>query len=190
MSDSKILITGTGRCGTTFLIHLYTYLGYKTGWSREECDAELHKIKGLRGGIEHGVGGERAEKAKVIKNPYFLFQREEVFKKYNIEKIVLPIRDLDAASKSREHQSESLDSLHGGFTHGVDNIQDQSTINARGVYNFIEFVTKKEIELIIISFPRIINDPEYLYRKLFNGIPYEKFLIEFNSLANPEFVRF
>ena len=27
----KILITGTGRCGTTFLIKLFSFLGYNTG---------------------------------------------------------------------------------------------------------------------------------------------------------------
>lgn len=30
----KILITGTGRCGTTFLIKLFTFLEFDTGYSK------------------------------------------------------------------------------------------------------------------------------------------------------------
>jgi hypothetical protein len=33
-SNEKILITGTGRCGTTFLIKLFTFLGFDTGFDK------------------------------------------------------------------------------------------------------------------------------------------------------------
>ena len=32
--SNKILITGTGRCGTTFLIKLFTFLGFDTGYDK------------------------------------------------------------------------------------------------------------------------------------------------------------
>ena len=31
----KILITGTGRCGTTFLIKLFSFLDFDTGYNRD-----------------------------------------------------------------------------------------------------------------------------------------------------------
>jgi len=30
----KIFITGTGRCGTTFLIKLFTFLNFNTGFNK------------------------------------------------------------------------------------------------------------------------------------------------------------
>lgn len=32
--NSKIYITGTGRCGTTFLIKLFSFLNFDTGYNK------------------------------------------------------------------------------------------------------------------------------------------------------------
>ena len=67
---NKKLITGTGRCGTTLLIHLLTKLGYNTGYTVKECEKEFNHIDGLRGGIEHGLNTTVIQKAEWIKNPH------------------------------------------------------------------------------------------------------------------------
>ena len=61
----KVIITGTGRAGTTFLVRLLTELGLDTGytrrnWSRDyftHCDA----------GLEHDLAGPDAP--YIVKNP-------------------------------------------------------------------------------------------------------------------------
>ena len=37
----KILITGTGRCGYSFLVHLLSAMGMDTGYTEEHCENEL-----------------------------------------------------------------------------------------------------------------------------------------------------
>ena len=39
--SNKILISGTGRCGTTFLIKLFTFLEMDTGYSRENYEKHI-----------------------------------------------------------------------------------------------------------------------------------------------------
>jgi hypothetical protein len=65
----SILITGTGRCGTTFLVALFTLLGMDTGFTRETLKENIHdKVKG---GLE-----ERPGKYTITKNPGFMFMIE------------------------------------------------------------------------------------------------------------------
>jgi hypothetical protein len=48
---NKILITGTGRCGTTFLIKLFSFLNFNTGFNKDNykvfifsnCNSGLEK---------------------------------------------------------------------------------------------------------------------------------------------------
>ncbi len=37
----KILITGTGRCGTTFLIKLFSFLDFNTGYNRDNYNSSI-----------------------------------------------------------------------------------------------------------------------------------------------------
>jgi hypothetical protein len=43
MSTKKILITGTGRSGTTFLIKLFTFLEYDTGYTKDNFHNYIDK---------------------------------------------------------------------------------------------------------------------------------------------------
>ena len=71
----KIVITGTGRCGTSFLMHLFTALGFNTGYDLDECEQHI-KRSGCNGGIEHSIGTERFEKADIVKNPEWFYRPE------------------------------------------------------------------------------------------------------------------
>ena len=44
----KILIAGTGRTGTSFLIQLFTYLGMDTGYTINDVDAGINYSRELR----------------------------------------------------------------------------------------------------------------------------------------------
>ena len=48
---SHIIITGTGRTGTTFLVQLLTNLGLETGFTRQN----MALFENARAGLEHDV---------------------------------------------------------------------------------------------------------------------------------------
>ena len=59
----KYLISGTGRCGTTFLIKLFSFLDYDTGYNMENYNN--HIFKNCNSGMERNYD----ENYYVLKNP-------------------------------------------------------------------------------------------------------------------------
>ena len=60
----KIYITGTGRCGTTFLIKLFTFLNFDTGFNKDNYYQYISSH--CNSGMERSYDSE----FKIIKN-YF-----------------------------------------------------------------------------------------------------------------------
>ena len=69
--ENKVVIGGTGRAGTTFLMKVLTYLGLNTGFSVEELDNHIDPE--TLGGLEV-AGTEREKGAYFIKSPNYSFQ--------------------------------------------------------------------------------------------------------------------
>jgi len=57
-SSRKVIISGTGRAGTTFLVQLLTELGLETGYT--PGDEHRHIDEHSQGGLEHNLPGRRA----------------------------------------------------------------------------------------------------------------------------------
>jgi len=84
-----ILITGTGRAGTSFLIELCTNLGLETGFNAKDLN---NKNKSLgRAGLEKDIRDD--ECPYIVKNPWFCDYADEVFAREDIliEHIFIPI---------------------------------------------------------------------------------------------------
>ena len=176
----KIVITGTGRCGTSFLMHLFTELGLNTGYSIGECEQHLFRSK-CNGGIEHSIGTEIFEKSDIVKNPDWIYNPTHL--DFDIKYIIVPVRQLDKVAQSR-----SMNENYGGFLNGIKTVDDQMTMDSRAFYHFIDYVVKADIELILLDFPRIIHDSEYLFKKIGHklGVYLKPWNSSFNEIANPE----
>ena len=70
-----ILITGTGRAGTTFLVELLTNLGLETGFDSSTIATKKNKI--ARAGLEHTFKNSNCP--YVVKDPNFFEYADEVF---------------------------------------------------------------------------------------------------------------
>ncbi len=94
MSDGKIVITGTGRAGTTLLVAMLTDLGMDTGY---RPGIEAKRSGGLEGDIE------RPDAPRVVKAPTLSLGLREVLDRGNVrvEHVIIPVRDLDIAAASR-----------------------------------------------------------------------------------------
>jgi hypothetical protein len=94
-----VVITGTGRAGTTFLVELLTCLGLDTGFSADSVGQK--KDRHGRAGLEHDI--RESNCPFLVKSPWFCDYAEEVICRDDIliEHIFIPIRDLNAAAESR-----------------------------------------------------------------------------------------
>ena len=64
--NERILITGTGRCGTTFLLKLFSFLQYDTGYSKENYKNNIHD------NCNSGMERHYKENFYILKNPNFI----------------------------------------------------------------------------------------------------------------------
>lgn len=157
---SKIVITGTGRCGTSFLMHFFTELGLNTGYNIDECEWHLER-SGCNGGIEHTSESDKFEYSDIVKNPVWMYNPELL--NFDIKSIIVPVRNLEDVAKSRANMGSGM---YGGFWNGATNIEEQMQVDAKAFYNFINYTIKQNLKVIFLDFPRIVNDSEYLFDKI------------------------
>ena len=96
--DPKIVITGTGRAGTTLLVQILDALGLDTGINTGKL---VPFAPGVRAGLECRVDDPDAP--RVVKDMTLGFRMQEVLEsgKVEIEHVILPTRRLDIAAASR-----------------------------------------------------------------------------------------
>lgn len=183
----KILITGTGRAGTTFLTNLLTHLGLDTGVSLHEC----------RIATEHpwhaGLDTNMSYKNHIVKNvdaalniDFYVTQ-----KKVDIEHVIIPVRHLHDATNSRVNQANHGYKSGGWWGRAVTDFKSQEEFLLRAMYGLIYDLTVHNIPYTTIYFPRFLEDPKYLKEKLnwlIGDIPDQKFYDMFKEIAHPEFI--
>jgi len=178
-----ILITGTGRAGTTFLVQLLGHLGFDIG--NKEVHEETHC------GLEHDL--RKGNAPYVCKHPLFCEFAGDIFKskEIEIEYILLPVRDLHDAAESRRYASKVYGFDAPGGLWGAKDRVTQEVALARRLYNLIYETAKTDVKIILMNFPLIVNDGNYLYGKLrpmLKDISLKDFTIVFNDIAHPEWV--
>jgi hypothetical protein len=155
----KILITGTGRCGTTFLIKLFSFLGFDTGYSRDNY--KNYVFSNCNSGMEKNYD----EKPYILKNPYFMTYIENIVKNTSIKikTVIIPIRDLKESANSRVRNGGQ--NVAGGLWNAVDE-ESQIRFYKDILSNYIYISTKYEINTIYIDFDKMTTNKTYLFDKL------------------------
>ncbi len=206
MVRRHVVITGTGRAGTSFLVELLTRLGLPTGFSTDQLHSESHWNEVARAGLEHDI---RADDAPyIVKSPWFCDYAEEVLRRDDIviEHVFVPVRDLYQAAESRrfaERQGVArlplLDRIkhalwpmafHGGLWH-TQNPAAQEDVLARQLYKLIFALSDAMIPVTLMRFPRLARDAEYLYHKLsplVQTIDFQRFHEVFRDTVRPEWI--
>jgi hypothetical protein len=156
----KILITGTGRCGTTFLIKLFSFLDFNTGYNRNNYKLSIYS--------NCNSGMERCYKDNydVLKNPKFIKDIEKILEdtSITITNVIIPIRNLSMSAKSRV-KNGPLNA--GGLWDATDELS-QINFYQNILSNYLVISTKYDINTIFIDFDKMINDKTYLFNKLKN----------------------
>ena len=181
-----IVITGTGRAGTTFLVQLFACLGFKT-----TLDTENHYFdETSKAGLENDIRLEENRNLEVIKDPKFCDYVEEVIHhNIQISHIFVPIRELDQACKSRE-RIQKIGINYGCFW-DADTLEEQQISLMNKLYKLLLNISSTNIPVTFIRFPKLVDSPYYLYEKLrpaVSQVSIEKFLKCFNEISHPNWV--
>jgi hypothetical protein len=167
-----VVIAGTGRAGTSFLVKFLGSCGLDVGDTGVWVD-------NARAGLEHNLLDE--DSPYVVKDPWlFNYLHEVDMASVTVDALIVPIRDLFAAATSRVFQ-ERLDMANGEEAHrpisdvrgGADagivyslDPTDQARLLAVGFHRLIHWATVEEIPLFLLDFPRAVSDRDYLIETL------------------------
>lgn len=190
MGQNHLLISGTGRAGTSFLVRFLTELGLDTTLSRQGDSAFWDE--NAEAGLEQmPFMSKELDLPYVVKSPAAAEMLRQIVSENNIkiDAIIVPIRDLTEAAMSRsvlelraiyEHQPWRADSVDATIpTHGVVpggalysvHPLDQARILAVALHDLLLVAAQAEITVVFTSFPRLITDWEYLWRCIGSVLP-------------------
>jgi len=157
--QEKILITSTGRSGTTFVTLLYIFLNQDVNFTKETYQQELSKFYITNCGLE----GDYTSESTVIKNPNFLYKIAEIQKYTKIKHIVFPWRNFVQSAISRAYISQMTP--NGGLWNATD-IESQLAFYKKVYKIFLFDTTRYKIPVIYLDFEKLIRDPYYVYQSL------------------------
>jgi hypothetical protein len=153
---NKILISGTGRCGTTFLIKLFTFLDFDTGFNITNYNKYI--FKNCNSGMEKSYN----ESNYVLKNPNFIVNIDDIImNNIKIKYMIIPIRDYIESAKSRVNNGYE----NGGLWNAT-NMDNQIEYYNKIMANYLYSMTKYEINTIFLDFNTMVTSSLYLYNKL------------------------
>ena len=188
-----IIITGNGRCGTTFLIRLLTRVGMDTGFS----DSDKGVNANCNAGLEWDILNPKAP--YVLKNPNLCSRLDSIVSsgKASIEHVIVPVRDLyQAAESRRDVQRRSVGlypdrkSIPGGLW-GCEDPKNQEAYLAAGFHHLLVAIAKWELPHTLLHFPRLVQEADYLYGKLaplMNDVSRDHFARAFSEISKPSLV--
>lgn len=181
----KIIITGTGRAGTTFLVRLLTELGLDTGFTRENWREHVHAH--CAAGLEKDLAAPDAP--RIVKDPDLCERLPAILAagRIVVEHALVPVRELEAAAASRVRIGANAP---GGLV-GTADADHQRAVLAERFHHLVETLVQHDIPHTFLAFPRFACDAAYCYERLhflLDGVTFREFEAAFARVADPKLI--
>jgi hypothetical protein len=168
--SKKILIAGSGRSGTTFLMQLLTRVGLDTGFVPYQEPICLETRAGCEYPFKMEGDADQVRKEfegypKVVKSPgiSFLITVMLDHKLLELEHMLIPVRRLKDSAESRASVG-----LFWGVAENSKDVVSQQDVHAMAIGQTIEACVMHDVPHTLIHFPRFIQSHTYCYNCLKN----------------------
>lgn len=153
----KILITGTGRSGTTFLIKLFSFLEFDTGFNKDNYSNFISS------NCNSGMERSYQENYYILKSPDFLNNIEQIVEdpSIKVKTVIIPVRNYTISALKRVKYKYKA----GGLWNAND-LPTQLQFYKDIMSNYVYIMTKYDINTIFINFDKMTSDKKYLFIKL------------------------
>jgi hypothetical protein len=188
-SRRHLLIAGTGRAGTSALVRYLNGLGLETHLSKPGGSLDWHEM--AQAGFEdRPLSTSGDDLPYVIKLPWAYQIIDQILSdpKIKLDAVLIPTRELVEAAASRsvvELQAmnrgtgwlsevatpwEHWATTPGGAIFSLSPV-DQARLLAVGFHHLIERIVRADVPVVLLSFPRLVTDSDYLFSKVRNLLP-------------------
>jgi hypothetical protein len=181
---AHLAIAGTGRAGTSFLVRYLTELGLDTHLARhgEKDSWDEYANAGLE---TVPLASASTDLPYVVKYPWLHQCIDHILTNGTLrfDAVIIPVRDLVEAAISRtlvelqamhrtvpwmvemDQSWEVWGGTPGGLTYSLNPL-DQGRLLAVGFHHLVDRLTRADIPIFLLAFPRLVEDSHYLFRKL------------------------
>lgn len=164
----QVVITGAGRCGSSFLVEFLTHMGLDTGFHPENIREHKDPLADGGAGLETipGSGGPH-----IVKDMEFRHRAHRILQAGDIEHVIILTRDsaeLKASYRRLWARSPWYLRLKLAFKPHQFWINSLATepLVCRLLYDVVEKVAQYVVPVTLLSHPRAMYEPEYLAAKL------------------------
>jgi hypothetical protein len=187
-SRHHLLIAGTGRAGTSFLVRWLAAAGLRTHLSAH--DTPMWDDDANAGLEDLPVVSDWETAPYVMKSPWLVEVIDEVLanQRMVLDGVIIPMRDLTEAAASRVVQElqnvhrrnpwmtslgrsfEQWGTTPGGVVYSLDPV-DQARLLAVSFHRLLHRLVQADIPVVLLDFPRLALDADYLFAKLRRFVP-------------------
>lgn len=169
-NGDRVMITGVGRSGTTFLVQLLTAMDFETGYTLEEALTQVDPISFA--GLEQPLF--EPSNPYVVKSPYYADLLMDALRSQRIKVsyVIVPIRPLFEAAESRRRVTTEASKIKpnplnhpGGLTFTLDPNEQEEKL-AVSLYALVNALIVHRVNFLFLAFPRLVHDPIYCFQQL------------------------
>ena len=187
MSSHHLIISGTGRSGTSVLVKFFSACGLD---SQLKDNQQVFWDEAAKAGVENNILLDQ-HLPYVLKAPWHsMFISQAIATRgLTIDAVLIPVRDLVQAAASRlvlelrsryKYWPELLDMPRvdsfgyaaGGCIYSMNPI-DQAREAALGFHRLVLELVQNQIPIVFLEFPRFATDFSYLYDQVSSFLPPE-----------------
>lgn len=173
-----VIITGTGRSGTSLLMLILHRCGVYTALSEDDYD------RGINAGMELPLKEIDKRFVEVVKSPEYSDALDALVRMVQIDHIIVPMRNLHHVVTSRAENDRLV---------GVTEADQQRSYLLERHYAMCRQIAALNIPFTLIDFNRMTTDCDYLYSKIspvFPKISAARFRTAYYSLLDKSLIHY
>jgi hypothetical protein len=187
-SDGHLIITGTGRAGTTLLVQILSHLGFDTGYSAEAAMARVDPVS--HAGLEPGMD-RLAAWPYVVKKPLLSYKLAGLLAsgRLRVRAVIVPVRAVAQAAASRRRVAAAGRERGGLWLTRDGQTQEQSLLEAS--HALLCTLAEYGLPHVLLAYPRFARDAGYAFAQLApvlapHGVTAEEFAAAHLACVRPE----
>jgi hypothetical protein len=162
-SAGHLIITGTGRAGTTLLVQILSHLGFDTGYAPADSLRRVDPVS--HAGLEPRMDA-MADWPYVVKKPLLSVQLGRMLAagRLRVRGVIVPVRTLSDAAESRRRVTEAGRERGALWLLREGQTQEHALLEAS--HALLCTLAEHGLPHVLLGFPRFARDADYAFRQL------------------------